>query len=280
MLAREGIGISPKKKLAIVATTAVIALLLVVVGLASLAPKSKPQSVNELPVASFTYAADNLTVEFNASASSDPDGDIANYSWSFGDESTGHGVMATHAYAANGTYGVQLTVTDDKGEKNSTKKSLTVSKPMPPAKKKPVAEIDVVSVDEWKVVLSGAKSRAPEGGVLKSYEWEFSDGGTATGVDVEYTFSENGTYTVKLTVTDDKGETDTATVEVTVEKPSTPPPPPPPPPPPHLNGPPGLLKAIEIHEEKADRNDGLQNSLEKLKDNLERWLENHLTLLF
>lgn len=40
------------------------------------------------------------------------------------------------------------------------------------------------------------------------------------------------------------------------------------------------MKAIEIHEEKADRNDGLQNSLEKLKDNLERWLENHLTLLF
>ncbi len=254
--------------MAIVATTAVIALLLVVVGLASLAPKSKPQSVNELPVARFTYDADNLTVEFNASASSDPDGTIANYSWSFGDESQGHGKEVSHAYAANGTYDVELTVTDEKGGKNSTKKGVEVSLTVPPAKKKPVAAIEVVSVDEWTVELSGAKSKAPEGGTIVSYAWELSDGGTASGKAVVYTFDADGTYTITLTVTDGDGETDTATVEVTVEKPSVPPP--------QEDGPPGLLRAIEIHEDKADRNGGLQNSLEHLMDNLEKWLDKHL----
>lgn len=270
---------SPKRKLALVATMALVALVLVVVGLASLTPKSKPQSVNELPVADFTCVVQNLTVEVNASTSSDPDGSIANYSWSFGDGASGYGVIAVHEYAANGTYEIELTVRDDKGGTNSTKKSVTVSKPVLPAKEKPTAVIEVVLVDEWTVVLSGAESKAPKGGTLISYEWEFSDGSTATGIVVTHTFSANGTYTVKLTVTDDRGEKDNATVEVTVTRPSSPPPQPrPPPPPPHTNGPPGLLKAIELHKGKADRNHGLQNSLEKLQRNLERWLDSHSAL--
>jgi hypothetical protein len=38
------------------------------------------------------------------------------------------------------------------------------------------------------------------------------------------------------------------------------------------------LHAIEIHEGKADRNGGLQNSLDHLKSNLDHWLDNHTLL--
>jgi len=262
------VRISPKKKLAIVATAAAILLIVTVVGLASLAPKSKPESVNRPPVADFRYDANNLTVAFNASASNDPDGSLTNYSWSFGDDSEGNGVAITHEYPANGTYAVTLTVTDNGNAKNSTKKDVTVKLMVEPEKKYPLAVIKIVKIDNWTVSLSGADSRAPEDGSIVSYEWSFEDGGTATGVSVTHTFAANGTYRVTLTVTDNAGAKNTTSTKVTVSKP-------PPTEPPHEKGPPGLLHAIEIHEQKADRNPGLQNSLDHLRSNLDRWLENH-----
>jgi len=242
----------------------------VIVGLASLAPKSKPESVNISPVADFSYEADNLTVEFNASASNDPDGTIANYSWSFGDEAEGNGVAATHVYSANGTYEVSLTVTDNGNAKNTSKKNVTVELMVEPEKEFPLAVIKIVNVDNLTVTVSGEESRAAANGSISSYSWSFEGGGNATGVTVNHTFAANGTYNITLTVTDNLGATNTTTKSVSVSLS-----PQPPPPPPHKDGPPGLQHAIEIHEEKADRNKGLQKSLDHLRTNLDRWVENH-----
>ena len=51
-------------------------------------------------------------VQFNGSASYDPDGTSLTYAWIFGDGSTGSGAMPTHIYAAAGEYLVSLSVTD------------------------------------------------------------------------------------------------------------------------------------------------------------------------
>jgi PKD repeat protein len=53
------------------------------------------------------------TVQFDGSDSYDPDGFIAKYEWDFGDGRSGAGIAPTHAYTANGTYTVTLTVTDN-----------------------------------------------------------------------------------------------------------------------------------------------------------------------
>ena len=52
---------------------------------------------------------------FDAGASTDPDGTIATYAWSFGDNSTGTGRTTSHTYSAVGTYTARLTVTDNAG---------------------------------------------------------------------------------------------------------------------------------------------------------------------
>ncbi|MFC2099511.1 PKD domain-containing protein [Candidatus Bipolaricaulota bacterium] len=74
---------------------------------------------NQLPVASFT--ADPTAsfvpfdVDFDASASFDPDGIIAMYSWDFGDGDTGVGQTITHTFDTFGKHTVTLTVIDNNG---------------------------------------------------------------------------------------------------------------------------------------------------------------------
>jgi hypothetical protein len=55
-------------------------------------------------------------VEFNGSASYDPDGEIVEYYWNFGDGSHGFGEFSNHRYTVPGEYNVTLTVTDNYGK--------------------------------------------------------------------------------------------------------------------------------------------------------------------
>jgi PKD repeat protein len=71
-----------------------------------------------------------LTVNFDASASTDPDGTIAGYAWDLnGDDVTdATTVSASHAYPA-GTHVVKLTVTDNDGKTDSATVTITVTEP-------------------------------------------------------------------------------------------------------------------------------------------------------
>lgn len=54
-------------------------------------------------------------IQFDGSLSSDPDCDIVNYSWDFGDGNFGSGMNPVHNYALPGDYVVNLIVTDNDG---------------------------------------------------------------------------------------------------------------------------------------------------------------------
>jgi len=53
---------------------------------------------------------------------------------------------------------------------------------------------------------------------ITSYEWNLGDGATKSGETITYTYNSEGTYTVELTITDESGNTDTDSIEMTVEK--------------------------------------------------------------
>jgi|GEM_PF-2865275 len=81
---------------------------------------------NEDPNVSFTYTSDGLSFTFDGSASSDSDGTISSYVWSFGDGTTDSvsGATATHTYSQAGLYNVTLTVTDDDGASGIARQQL------------------------------------------------------------------------------------------------------------------------------------------------------------
>ncbi|MEU7004783.1 collagenase [Nonomuraea sp. NPDC046570] len=56
-------------------------------------------------------------------------------------------------------------------------------------------------------------------GTIASRAWDFGDGGTSTAANPSRTYAASGTYTVRLTVTDNGGKTGTTTKTVTVTAP-------------------------------------------------------------
>jgi PKD repeat protein len=88
-------------------------------------------NLNDPPVATFTYNCTQLTCDFDASGSYDPDGSIVSYAWNFGDSSSGSGVTPSHTFAAGGTYAVVLTVTDDESATDDEQQNVTVSDTVP-----------------------------------------------------------------------------------------------------------------------------------------------------
>ena len=70
--------------------------------------------------------------------------------------------------------------------------------------------------------LDATASRDSDG-TITSYEWSFSDGGSAGGSLTQEDFPDTGTYDVTLTVTDDGGSSSSVTQQVSVVKPNVPP---------------------------------------------------------
>lgn len=58
-------------------------------------------------------------------------------------------------------------------------------------------------------------------GSISSYDWDFGDGSTGSGVTASHTYVAGGVYTVTLTVTDDVGATDSSSQNVSVSEPSS-----------------------------------------------------------
>lgn len=153
---------------------------------------------------------------FDGTGSSDPDGTIFSYDWDFGDGSAhGSGSSPSHEYADHGTYIVTLEVTDDDGATDTDTLTVTILNNPPVAS---IAGGDRTLITNELATFDGSGSEDPDG-TIDSYEWDWGDS-TAAGTTetADHSWSVAGKYTVTLTVTDDDGASDDASVTVTVVK--------------------------------------------------------------
>jgi PKD repeat protein len=87
---------------------------------------------NRPPTAAFTVPSCTAGVSCQfTDGSSDPDGSIATRSWALGNGVTSTATNPLATYAAAGSYGVTLKVTDNAGGTGSVTKSVTVAAPLP-----------------------------------------------------------------------------------------------------------------------------------------------------
>lgn len=175
--------------------------------------------INVIPGVSGT---EPFTVIFDAYKSSDDRG-IASYTWDFGDGTTGTGVApAAHTYY-NGVYIVKLTVTDYFGNIGVDYETITVG-----SAEAPTAVINVTpsntGIAPFTVYFDASQSSVAGGGEgcgscsIISYDWDFGDGSSGTGMTTSHTYTTAGTYIVILTVTDSNNNVAYDSETITVQE--------------------------------------------------------------
>jgi len=91
---------------------------------------SDAAGVNAPPAVVFSYTQNGSVFTFDASGTSDPDGNIAQYSWDFGDGTTGTGNPVQHQFGIQGaTAKITLTATDNQGAVGIAQTSFLVALP-------------------------------------------------------------------------------------------------------------------------------------------------------
>jgi PKD repeat protein len=165
---------------------------------------------NAPPIAAFRTVAQALALTADAGDSTDPDGPIASYAWTWGDGATGSGRTATHVYGAPGNYSVGLRVRDGFGAEGQAQRNVTIALGNQP----PAASFDA-AVDGLAVNVSANASSDPEGAPL-SFAWAWGDGAQGSGAEARHAYATAGTYTVTLTATDPEGASGSASRSIVV----------------------------------------------------------------
>jgi PKD repeat protein len=185
-------------------------------GLTDSADPDCSQNQNEAPTANPNgpyNAIAGSPVVFSSAGSLDPDGTIVSYDWDFGDGSSGTGAAPQHAYQADGTFTVLLTVTDDGGATGSASTTATITPaPIPPSADAGGPYSGLVGTP---VNFDGTGSGDADGSVV-AYAWDFGDGGVSNEASPAHSYSVDGAFTVTLTVTDNDGLTGTDTTTATI----------------------------------------------------------------
>jgi PKD repeat protein len=161
-----------------------------------------------------TSGSSPLTVKFNASDSTDPDGVITSYKWDFGDGHGASGPAVEHTYNANATRTAKLTVKDNDGLEDWTTVEIKISLgPVARFTCSPKQGVSPLTVNFD--ASDCAPSNRTSGRVVK-YEWDFGDGSSSSAVKPSHTFRKTGFFTVILKITDNEGQIDSTTKDIMV----------------------------------------------------------------
>lgn len=181
----------------------------------SFPPNSAPVASAGGPYGGLEAAA----IQFDGTASNDPDGDALTYAWDFGDGATGSGPAPTHTYADDGDYTVTLTVSDATHAPVSAHTVAHVANVAPLVSTLPAAEILVgetysssgsfmdPGADSWSAMVDYGAGSTPVPLTGKTFS-------------LQHTYASAGTFTVVVRITDDDGSVGETSATVRVLSPA------------------------------------------------------------
>ncbi|NQU41894.1 PKD domain-containing protein [bacterium] len=164
------------------------------------------------PTSPVVASGSSLTFTTTATDSDDPLGSLT-YEWRVGGivQSGQTGTSFTATFTADAT--VRVTVRDPGLLSGFDETDVTIITNQPPA----VDAGGPYAGDEGSAIsFDGSGSSDPDGDSPLTFEWEFEGGGTASGPTASYTWDDEGTYEVELTVTDPSGASSQTLVYATV----------------------------------------------------------------
>ena len=168
-------------------------------------------AANATPIADFNVDSNLLLVQFDASVSSDMDGDILSYAWDFGDNQ--HSILEKpqHQYAQAGNYTVTLTVSDLIDNQSMTRHIVLDTT----VNHTPVPMINLLSNLNDTVSLSGESST--DDGQIVTYRWNFNGEFIQETSEAMYRFTTTGDKYISLMVIDEKGSSDSTFITLNIE---------------------------------------------------------------
>jgi len=188
-------------------------------------PPSPPTNANPVAVAlveePLGFVGQEIT--FDGSNSSDSDGTITNYTWDFGDNTTGYGVNPTHAYDTPGEYTVILTVTDDDGATDTDETAVNILVPNIPPE---LPEVDGPQNGTINTTYEFTALSTDDDNDTIQYIFDWGDGQTnetdfvpnGTQVTLTHTWSVAGNYTIRVTAYDNETLSEIAEYLVSIEE--------------------------------------------------------------
>ena len=164
------------------------------------------------------YAVIGEEITLDGSGSEDPDGDIDFYRWNFGDGSSEIlAISPKHIYNDPGTYTVVLTVVDNDGRSDVTITTVTIASSA--SNNPPTANAGgPYSNKVGKSITFDASNSYDIDGSIVNYTWNFGDGNTTGyGISTTHVYTDEGTFIVTLTTTDDEGSIATVSTDADID---------------------------------------------------------------
>ncbi len=188
-------------------------------GILSTGPRDTSRSGGSVTagiIAEPVFGDSPLRVQFTSVSMSSQDDPIQTHYWDFG---TGGDVSSQenpeYTYNTDGNYTVTLTVTTAGGNSDTDTVIIRVGTPSNAPPRAVVSADPTFGEAPLTVRFTGSNSSDSDGNIV-SYSWDFKDGNTSSTANPVHTFSQNGSYNVTLTVTDNDGAVGTSSVIVTV----------------------------------------------------------------
>lgn len=171
-----------------------------------------PQAVSQAPASGMVGQV--LTFDASGSSSGSP---ITSYLWQFGDGGGTNAVVAKYAYDTPGNFVVSLTVVNQAGQQSTVNSPIQIAA-APSAGPSAVLSGPATATEGQPVTYSASGSTAGSTPIA-SYTWTVNGvpvGSAASGFTLNYTFTTPGQFVVEVVVTDQAGQSDSASQPVTV----------------------------------------------------------------